>query len=84
MFMNFVISFLRKQFPDSPGIQTHELNDKLDNNENVLLVDCRRPDEYQISRIPNATNVHFKCSDEDLKSALEHVDANTTIGQISH
>ena len=79
MFMNFVISFLRKQFPDSPGIQTNELNDKIDNNENVLLVDCRRPDEYQISRIPNATNIHFKCSDDDLKTALAEVDPNVTI-----
>ena len=77
--MNFVISFLRRQFPDSPGIQTNELNDKIQNNQNVFLVDCRRPDEYSVSRIPNATNIHFKCSDEDLKSALEDLDENVTI-----
>ena len=79
MFMNFVISFLRRQFPDSPGIQTNELDDKIQNNQNVFLVDCRRPDEYSVSRIPNATNIHFKCSDEDLKSALEDLDENVTI-----
>ena len=79
MFMNFVISFLRRQFPDSPGIQTNELDDKIQNNQNVFLVDCRRPDEYSVSRIPNATNIHFKCSDEDLKSALANVDENVTI-----
>ena len=77
--MNFVISFLRRQFPDSPGIQTNELNDKIQNNQNVFLVDCRRPDEYSVSRIPNATNIHFKCSDEDLKSALKDLDENVTI-----
>ena len=77
--MNFVISFLRRQFPDSPGIQTNELDDKIQNNQNVFLVDCRRPDEYSVSRIPNATNIHFKCSDEDLKSALEDLDCNVTI-----
>lgn len=77
--MNFVISFLRRQFPDSPGIQTNELDDKIQNNQNVFLVDCRRPDEYSVSRIPNATNIHFKCSDEDLKSALEDLDENVTI-----
>ena len=77
--MNFVISFLRRQFPDSPGIQTNELNDKIQNNQNVFLVDCRRPDEYSVSRIPNATNIHFKCSDEDLKSALEDLNENVTI-----
>ena len=77
--MNFVISFLRRQFPDSPGIQTNELNDKIQNNQNVFLVDCRRPDEYSVSRIPNATNIHFKCSDEDLKTALEDLDENVTI-----
>ena len=77
--MNFVISFLRRQFPDSPGIQTNELDDKIQNNQNVFLVDCRRPDEYSVSRIPNATNIHFKCSDEDLKSALDDLDENVTI-----
>ena len=77
--MNFVISFLRRQFPDSPGIQTNELDDKIQNNQNVFLVDCRRPDEYSVSRIPNATNIHFKCSDEDLKSALEDLNENVTI-----
>ena len=77
--MNFVISFLRRQFPDSPGIQTNELDDKIQNNQNVFLVDCRRPDEYSVSRIPNATNIHFKCSNEDLKSALEDLDENVTI-----
>ena len=77
--MNFVISFLRRQFPDSPGIQTNELDDKIQNNQNVFLVDCRRPDEYSVSRIPNATNIHFKCSDEDLKTALEDLDENVTI-----
>ncbi len=77
--MNFVISFLRRQFPDSPGIQTNELDDKIQSNQNVFLVDCRRPDEYSVSRIPNATNIHFKCSDEDLKSALEDLNENVTI-----
>ena len=77
--MSFVISFLRRQFPDSPGIQTNELDDKIQNNQNVFLVDCRRPDEYSVSRIPNATNIHFKCSDEDLKSALKDLDENVTI-----
>ena len=79
MFMSFVISFLRRQFPDSPGIQTNELDDKIQNNQNVFLVDCRRPDEYSVSRIPNATNIHFKCSDEDLKTALKDLDENVTI-----
>ena len=79
MFMSFVISFLRRQFPDSPGIQTNELDDKIQNNQNVFLVDCRRPDEYSVSRIPNATNIHFKCSDEDLKSALKDLDETVTI-----
>ena len=77
--MSFVISFLRRQFPDSPGIQTNELDDKIQNNQNVFLVDCRRPDEYSVSRIPNATNIHFKCSDEDLKTALKDLDENVTI-----
>ena len=77
--MNFVISFLRRQFPDSPGIQTNELDDKIQSNQNVFLVDCRRPDEYSVSRIPNATNIHFKCSDEDLKSALEDLNENVII-----
>ena len=80
MFMNFVISFLRRQFPDSPGIQTNELDEMTQqSNSKVFVVDCRRPDEFAVSRIPNATNIHFKCSDEDLKNALADVDENVTI-----
>ena len=77
--MNFVIAYIRRQFPNTPNIDTNTALELTKENDNVLLLDVRRPDEFGISRIPGAKNVHFRCSDEELKEALNETNENTRI-----
>ena len=49
---------------------THE--EAIENVEKkVIVVDCRRPDEYAVSKIPGAENIFFKCEDNEILEALE-------------
>ena len=77
--MNFVIAYMRRQFPNTPTMNTSDFSEVIKDNDNVLILDCRRPDEHEISKIPGAKNVHFRCSDEELKEALKEVDDKTQI-----
>ena len=77
--MNFVLAYLRRQFPNTPTMNTSDFSEIIKDNENILILDCRRPDEHEISKIPGAKNVHFRCSDEELKEALKEVDDKTQI-----
>ena len=77
--MNFVLAYLRRQFPNTPTMNTSDFSEIIKDNENILILDCRRPDEHEISKIPGAKNVHFRCSDEELKETLKEVDDKTQI-----
>ena len=77
--MNFVLAYMRRQFPNTPTMNTSDFSEVIKDNDNVLILDCRRPDEHEISKIPGAKNVHFRCSDEELKEALKEVDDKTQI-----
>ena len=77
--MNFVLAYLRRQFPNTPTVNTSDFSEIIKDNDNVLILDCRRPDEHEISKIPGAKNVHFRCSDEELKETLKEVDDKTQI-----
>ncbi len=70
MKMSFVSSYVRRQFQDVSTVDTSTMSSWLaSKNENVstILVDVRRQDEYDVSHIPGAEIVHFRCSDDDLK-----------------
>ena len=77
--MNFVLAYLRRQFPNTPTVNTSDFSEIIKDNDNVLILDCRRADEHEISKIPGAKNVHFRCSDEELKETLKEVDDKTQI-----
>ena len=77
--MNFVLAYLRRQFPNTPTMNTSDFSEIIKDNDNILILDCRRPDEHEISKIPGAKNVHFRCSDEELKETLKEVDDKTQI-----
>jgi len=34
-----------------------ELKEKLDNGEDIQIIDVREPDEYAVARIPNSTHI---------------------------
>ena len=51
--MNIAVSYLRIQFPDVNVIDTDKAKEEFDDErKKVWLIDCRRPDEYQVSKIP--------------------------------
>ncbi len=81
--MNAALWYIRKKFPDTPVIDTDTAKKTVidEPNAKVLVVDCRRQDEFEVSRIPEAVNVHFRCSDDDLVDVLKKVEdaANTTV-----
>ena len=77
--MNFVLAYLRRQFPNTPTVNTSDFSEIIKDNDNVLILDCRRADEHEISKIPGAKNVHFRCSNEELKETLKEVDDKTQI-----
>lgn len=72
MFMSWVVNYIGKQFPDAPVIDTDKAKEAIENVEKkVIVVDCRRPDEYAVSKIPGAENIFFKCEDNEILEALE-------------
>jgi len=42
----------------------------------VVLVDCRRLDEYAVSKIPGSENLHFKCTDDEISQHFEKIGVN--------
>ena len=82
--MNFVLSYVRRQFQDVSTVDTSTMSSWLaSKNENVstILVDVRRQDEYDVSHIPGAERVHFRCSDDDLKVRVVHPQKMSDCGQ---
>ena len=77
--MNFVLSYLRRQFPDTPTINTIETEEILENNDNILILDVRKAEEYNVSKISSAQNLNFKCSDTELKEILTNFNNETQI-----
>jgi len=57
--MNFVLAYLRRQFPNTPTMNTSDFSEIIKDNDNVLILDCRRPDEHKISKIPGAKKCIF-------------------------
>ncbi len=83
--MNTAIWYIRRKF-GAPAIETDKAKEILfDSTDNkVLLIDCRRPDEYEVSRIPGAINLHFRCSDEDLVEALKTATSDNVTAVVSY
>ncbi|WP_343054923.1 rhodanese-like domain-containing protein [Paenibacillus taichungensis] len=58
---------LEKQFPDVKSITKKELLAKM-KKDNIVLLDIRPTDEYEVSHIPNAISVPLEQLDEYLKT----------------
>ena len=53
--MNWIVNYIRNQFPEAPAISTDEAKEAIENvDKNVFLVDCRRLDEFDVSKIPGS------------------------------
>ena len=77
--MNLTVSYLKRQFPDVPGVDTSTATEMIQEGKPMLIIDCRREDEYQVSKIPGAKHVHFQCTDDVLKDALIESSDSTKI-----
>jgi len=79
--MNFVISTIRGKFPGVQGIDTDQAKGIILENkdEKVMIIDTRRQDEFEVSRIPGAIHLDLKCSDQELNEVLANVEDNTKI-----
>ena len=57
MFMNWIVNYIRNQFPEAPAIGTDEAKEAIENmDKNVFVVDCRRPDEFDVSKISGSVS----------------------------
>ena len=66
----FIVKYLRRQFPDVQNISVTELKKKIDNEDDVLIIDTRTPEEYNVSFIPNAKLLSYKSSQAEVKHFL--------------
>lgn len=72
-----VIHGVRNQFPNSPWITTQQAEDLLNNHHQVVFIDSRLKDEFNVSRIPRSINIPISTKGPEIK--LKLMDAN--IGQ---
>ena len=66
MMMNYVLGYVRRQFNDVKTIDAPTLASMLESKTMTILVDVRSQDEFEVSRIPGARRIDFKCSQDDL------------------
>ena len=67
MMMNYVLGYVRRQFNDVKTIDAPTLASMLESKTMTILVDVRSQDEFEVSQIPGARRIDFKCSQDDLK-----------------
>ena len=79
-----VLPYIKRKFSDVKNISTGDLekrsfgsacdfeipSSKNKMEQNHVILDCRRQDEYEVSHIPDAKHVHFQTKDEELKNVL--------------
>ena len=66
--MNLATWFVSKRFSHVQHVDTQNVSDRADD---VIVVDARRLDEYEVSHLPNAKRLHFMSSDQDLEQFVD-------------
>lgn len=62
------------KFPTTPQITTEELSACTTNpaeDEKLLIIDARRPDEFKISHLPSAQHLWFRATDKEIADYLK-------------
>ncbi|XP_041347856.1 uncharacterized protein LOC121367633 [Gigantopelta aegis] len=74
--MRFVISTISASFPSVKNVDTKQLDKWLQNNEReVVLLDCRDPKEYEVSRMSQSVRVEWTTDDvAELINSLPEVE----------
>ena len=65
-----IVKYLRRQFPDVPNISVDELKRKIDSDADVLIIDSRTEEEYNVSFIPTAKLLPYKSSQTEVEDFL--------------
>ena len=74
MILNFLVTILKRQFPDVSNISTNELQEvmgKSSESERLLIIDTRKREEYDVSFISGAKHLAFPASESDVKQFAE-------------
>ena len=75
MFLWILSAWVKNKFPDVDNITTDELSEKVKHNNNLLVVDNRQQQEYNVSFINGAKLLEFPLAENAL---TEFVDKNVS------
>ena len=70
MILNVLITILKRQFPDVSNITTNDLQDvigKSIGSDQLLIIDTRKREEFDVSFISGAKHLPFPASESDVK-----------------
>ena len=70
----FIAKYLRRQFPGVQNISVADLKKKIDNEDDILIIDTRTEEEYNLSFIPNAKLLSYKSEKTDIAEFLRQND----------
>ena len=66
----FIAKYLRRQFPTVKNITVADLKQKIDNEDDILIIDTRTEEEYNLSFIPNAKLLSYKSEKTEIAEFL--------------
>ena len=67
----FIAKYLRRQFPTVQNITVADLKQKIDNEDDILIIDTRTEEEYNVSFIPNAKLLSYKSEKTEIAEFLQ-------------
>ena len=67
----FIAKYLRRQFPSVQNISVADLKKKIDNEDDILIIDTRTEEEYNVSFIPNAKFLSYKSEKTEIAEFLQ-------------
>ena len=66
-----IAKYLRRQFPTVQNITVADLKEKIDKEADILIIDTRTEEEYNVSFIPNAKLLSYKSEKTEVVEFLE-------------
>ena len=67
----FIAKYLKRQFPNVKNITVADLKQKIDNEDDILIIDTRSEEEFNVSFIPSAKLLSYKSEKTEIAEFLE-------------
>ena len=67
----FIAKYLRRQFPTVQNITVADLKEKIDKEADILIIDTRTEEEYNVSFIPKAKLLSYKSEKTEIAEFLQ-------------